>query len=121
MRRTDGISLREAFVELPSSTTVYYLDTCVWSALVKSDLTQTSFRSYFQLNDYVAALSSYTLFELSRAPRLFDDYDALFFDMKHSVWIPSLYDQTLECELENYPNKWRMRWLPVSTLSPTLS
>jgi len=114
----------DAFIELPSSKRVYYLDTCVWGTLIKSDVTKANFISYFQSNDYVAALSYFTLFEVSRAPKTFDDYDPLLFDMKYNVWIPCLYDQVIESELKSYPNRWKMRWLPVSMLvdesSPSL-
>lgn len=106
----------DLFIELPSSTRIYYLDTCVWSALNKSDVAKANLISYFQPNDYVAALSCFTLFELSRAPKAFAAYDPLFFHMRHNVWIPCLYDQVIESELKSYPNMWKMRWLPVSML-----
>jgi hypothetical protein len=106
----------DAFVELPSSARVYYLDTCVWSTLVRSDVARANFSLYFQSNDYVAALSYFTLFELSHVPKMFDDLDPLFFEMKYNVWIPCLYDQVIESELKSYPDTWNMRWLPVSML-----
>ena len=104
----------DLYVELPHSSRVYYLDTCVWSALGESDETKTRFVTHFQSNDYVAALSHFTLFELSRAPARFGDLDPLFFDMRYHVWTPCLYDQVVESELGSYPNIWTMRWLPVS-------
>lgn len=98
----------DAFIELPPRIKIYYLDTCVWSTLVKSEGAVADFTSYFRSNDYAAALSHFTLFELSRAPKAFGDYDPLFFDMKYNVWIPCLYDQVIEAELETYPDAWQM-------------
>lgn len=68
------------------------------------------------LYDYVAALSYFTLFELSRAPKAFADHDPLFSRMRYNVWIPSLRDLVIESELKNYPKAWTMRWFPVSLL-----
>lgn len=113
-RRASDTSLMDAFCELPPSAKVHYLDTCVWGTLIKSDVAKASFVSHFQSNDYVAALSYFTLFELSRAPKTFDDCDPLLFDMKYKVWIPCLYDQVIESELKSYPNAWRMRWQQLS-------
>lgn len=115
-RRASSTSLMDTFIELPSGTKIYYLDTCVWGTLIESDVTKADFISYFQSNDYAAALSYFTLFELSRAPKTFGDCDPLLYDMKYNVWIPCLYDQIIESELKSYPNAWKMRWLPVSML-----
>lgn len=106
----------DAFIELPSNTSVYYLDTCVWGTVVKSDELKANLTTYFRSNDYVAALSYFTLFELSRAPQTFSDHDPLFYELRYNIWIPCLYDQVIESELKSYPNKWKMHWLPVSLL-----
>ena len=109
-------SFIDSFIELPSSTRVYYLDTCVWGELIESEVARAAFSSHFRSNEYVVALSCYTLFELSRAPRAFREWDSLLFEMRCNVWIPYLYDQLIESEIGSYPNPWRMRWLPVSLL-----
>ena len=88
----------------------------MWGTIVKSDALKANFAAYFRSNDYVAALSYFTLFELSRAPRTFGDHDSLFYEMRYHVWIPCLYDQVIESELKSYPDTWKMRWLPVSML-----
>jgi len=106
----------DSFIEIPSSARTYYLDTCVWGALIKSDAAKAKFISYFKSNDRVAALSYFTLFELSRAPKVFAGCDPLFLQMRYNVWIPCLYDQVVESELKSYPDTWKMRWLPVSML-----
>ncbi len=106
----------DSFIELPSNARVYYLDTCVWGTLIEIDIAKANLVSYFSSNDYIAALSYLTLFELSRAPKAFADYDPLFFKMKHNVWIPCIYDQIIESELKSYPNTWKIRWLPLSML-----
>jgi hypothetical protein len=109
-------SLMDAFVELPSKISIYYLDTCVWGTIARSKELKTNFSTCFRSNDYIAALSYFTLFELSRAPKTFISHDPLFYEMRHSVWIPCLHDQVIESELKSYPKPWKMRWLPVSTL-----
>jgi len=115
-RQANEISLMDAFIELPSDICICYLDTCVWGTVARSDELKANFVTYFRSNGCVAALSYFALFELSRAPRAFNDYDSLFYEMRNNIWILCLYDQVIESELNNYPGKWKMRWLPISRL-----
>jgi hypothetical protein len=108
----DDLAFTNAFIELPSSVKTHYLDTCVWSEIVNSKKLKKSFAAYLRSDKYVAGLSYFTLFELSRAPHDFGDYDRLFFDIRQNVWLPLLLDQVTDLEIENYPSMWRMRWLP---------
>ena len=105
-----------SFARLPPDMFVYYLDTNVWGSLVKNKSTSNSCIDFFQSRDRVAALSYFTLFELSRASNMLDEFDELFFAMRNDIRIPCLYDQVVEGEVENYPNEWEMRWLPLSIL-----
>ena len=111
-----GDSLSASFVQLPLKTRVFYLDTCVWSALAKSEAARAGSIRFFQSGDRVAALSHFGLFELSRAPKVFPESDSLLRQLRHQVSIPSLYDEVIESEMGNFPRTWRMRWLSLSLL-----
>ena len=112
----------EMFIELPSTLTVYYLDTCVWSKIATSEELHNAFSKYFGSNNRIAVLSYFTLFELSRAPqRVRDAHDHLWFENRHLIWIPLFNDQLIESELREYPNMCSVLWLPVSALTDTNS
>ena len=112
----DSEPLMSSFVELPLDTRIYYLDTCVWSALAESEVAQAGCISYFQSSGRAVALSYFTLFELSRASKIFPGSDALFSQLRQQTYIPCLYDQVIESELKSFPRIWKMRWLPLSLL-----
>lgn len=105
-----------SFVHLPLNTRIYYLDTCVWSALAESEAAQAGSMSYFQSSGRAVALSYISLFELSRAPKIFPGGDSLFLQLRHQVYVPCLYDRVIESELKSFPKTWKMRWLPLSLL-----
>ncbi len=108
----NSLAYADAFIELQPSVETYYLDTCVWSEIVKSKKLKTNFAAYLRSDKYVAGLSYFTLFELSRTQHDFGDYDRLFSSIRSNVWIPLLHDEVTELEIESYPNEWKMRWLP---------
>ena len=108
--------LMAASVVLPPKTKTYYLDTCVWSSILKSRQVSDDFVTYFAPTDRVAALSSYTLQELTRATSLVDDPHALFLRARHNIYISSLMDRVVEAEVYFYPKGWTMRWIPLHRL-----
>lgn len=108
--------LESSFVPLSSRTQVYYLDTNVWSELAKQDAARQGFISLLQTHERLSAVSQYILFELSRSPVVISKLDPFFFQMRHQIIIPQLYDQVIEAELESFPLKWKMRWLPLHRL-----
>jgi hypothetical protein len=110
-------SITRGFIEIPSSITSYFLDTCVWSSLVESDKAKRGFRVYFESKNLLAGLSVFTIFELSRAERLLSDLDKLFYSMRTNIWIPLLYDEVFRLELDNYPTKIRILWMPLSLIT----
>ena len=61
-------------------------------------------------------MSAYGFFELSKAPKTFEDRDSLFFQAKELIHIPSLYDQVIDAELSSFPKIWRMQWLSLAKL-----
>ena len=109
------------FAVLPPNTRIYYLDTCVWSSLSRSDTGKADFVAYFQPTTRVAVLSLYTLFELSRASLLLDDLDCLFYVASDTIHIASFPDPLIESEVHFYRRGWRMRWLPLRLLVEEVS
>jgi len=107
----------DAFIELPSGIRTYFLDTCVWGAIVESEAIGDNFISYFVSNNHLAGLTSYTLFELSRAERLLPKLDSLFLRARYNIWLALLYDQLFDNELASYPSQPKTRWMPLSMIT----
>jgi hypothetical protein len=105
------------FIKIPESIITYFLDTCVWSELVQSEKARCGFQAYFETENLLAGLSIFTIFELSRAGKLKHDLDRLFYSMRTNVWIPLLYDELFRLELDNYPAKVSMLWMPLSLIT----
>jgi hypothetical protein len=82
----------------------YFLDTNVWSTLAVSEKATSNFSLWLKSNDSIAALSMYTIFELSRANKLHKKLDQLLTQASTRVYIPLLYDELSDLEMENYPD-----------------
>jgi hypothetical protein len=108
---------QNAFTEIPAAITTYLLDTCVWGTVVESESTMDAFVSRFESENLLAGLTSFTLFELSRAERLLPRLDSLFLGARYNVWIALLYDQLLDLELRSYPFPPQMLWMPMSMIA----
>lgn len=110
-------ALDKAFVEIPKGIKTWFLDTCVWGKIVSSEQITKKFIEYFSANNYLAGLPIYTLFELSRADKKLSGLDNLFFRMRNNIWIALLYDSLFDAELASYPNRPKIRWMPLSMLT----
>lgn len=109
--------LLSAFSFVPKTTKVYYLDTCVWSEIVSSPTYRASFLEYFDGTNRLAALSDYGLYELSRrSSNNMTKQDVFFREAKERIIIPTIFDMIIEGELNCFPKKWHMKWLPLSFL-----
>ena len=80
------------FIELPEEIRTWFLDTCVWGEVIASKQREEAFVRFFQQHDYLAGVTVYTLFELSRAHRILSDLDKLFFILRHNIWVAQIYD-----------------------------
>jgi hypothetical protein len=98
---------------MPSSKKVLYMDTCVWGMISRSEAAKSGLISFCNEHKPALAISSFTLFELSRAPQILAGIDDLLFELRHHIYIASIYDDVIESELESFPAVWRMRWLPL--------
>jgi hypothetical protein len=110
-------SIFDAFIEMPPAITTYLFDTCVWGTIVESESTTDAFVSHFQSKNLLAGITTYTLFELSRAEKLLQRLDSLFLKARYNIWIALLYDQLLNLELNSFPTPPAMRWIPMSLIS----
>ncbi len=91
----------------------------MWAEFEKAEILHSDILDYFQKENRKACLSSYALFELSKAPHKIKYRDQLFYTAKNVICIPSLYDQVIEAEINCHPRKWRMQWLPL--IHPTIN
>lgn len=105
------------FIKIPSSIRTWFLDTCVWGEIVSSENSTNKFIDYFFRKNFLAGLTTYTLFELSRLKSKLEELDNLFFKLRHNIWIAQLYDSLFDEELANYPKKSEIRWMPMSSLT----
>jgi hypothetical protein len=105
------------FSRIPESIQTWFLDTCVWGEILLTNERKNAFIAFFHDNNYLAGLTTYSLFELSQAKKLLHELDDLFYEMRHNIWIAQLYDELFESELKNYPNKPVMGWMPMSMLT----
>jgi len=105
------------FINVPNVTKTYYLDTCVWGEIAKSQTTCNKFVSFFKRNDYLAALSQYAVLELTLAKKHLRALDKLFLDMRYNICMPTLYDKVIESEINNYPKAYKLQWMPLSMIT----
>jgi len=105
------------FVDVPETIHSWFLDTNVWGSIAESTETKVSFVELMVNTNNLACLTVYSLFELSRASKIVPALDDLFFQLRHNIWIPLLYDFVYEAELSAYPHGIQMRWMPVSMLT----
>jgi len=42
---------------------------------------------------------------------------SLFFDMGYTIRVPTLYDQVIESEVDNYPKAYKLQWMPLSLIT----
>lgn len=104
-------------VEIPPATEIYYLDTCCWSPLAESESARIGVTKFFKAEKRVLALSVFTAFELTRAPKpIVDNVDNLLFSLRQHIHFAAIYDQVIESELASFPRLWRMRWLPLEAV-----
>lgn len=104
------------FQPLKKNFEIFYLDTCVWGTVIKSEKQLRDFAAFFQEKDRMAAVSIFGLFELSRSGDLTRVFSELFSKVQDRVVITSLYDDVVEGELSSFPNVWQMRWMPINLL-----
>jgi hypothetical protein len=103
-------------LEIPANKNIIYLDTCVWSLLGQSETAKSGLVKFCNEYETVLAISSFTLFELSRAPQILANVDELLFELRHHIYLASIYDDVIESELNCYPAIWRMKWLPLGSI-----
>lgn len=105
------------FIDIPEAAGRWFLDTNVWGTIAGTDALMERFVSAIRDTNNLACLTVYSLFELSRATHLLPSLDHLFFQIRHNVWIPLLYDFLYEAELAAYPHRASMKWMPISLLT----
>ncbi|MCB9154622.1 MAG: hypothetical protein H6649_11305 [Caldilineae bacterium] len=88
----------------------------MWSDIVRSQAARDGFTSYLIKNNYLAALSQFTILELTRAKKHLKSLDSLFLELRDYIWVPTLYDQVLEQEVNNYPAGCHVQWMPLTLL-----
>ena len=109
--------LLQMFVEMPTSITRWFLDTNAWGHILENEERTKGFIQFFSETNHLAGLTIYSLFELSRAERLLPGLDDLFFQLRHNIWVPLLYDYVYERELQAYPSRIHIPWMPISLLT----
>ncbi|MDH5647841.1 MAG: hypothetical protein OEZ01_17655, partial [Candidatus Heimdallarchaeota archaeon] len=105
------------FIKIPKGISTWFLDTCVWSDVISSEKTRGKFVSFFQKNNILAGITQYSLLELTRVKSLIPKMDSLFFQMRHNIWIPLLYDELFDLELQNYPNNSDILFMAMSLIT----
>lgn len=105
------------FNNIPDFITTYYLDTCVWGEIIRSEKLKEKFKNKFIGSNYLIALSQYTILEITRAKKFINPLDSLLYQLRCNVWMPSLYDQVIEMEIERYPNNYNLQWMPLSIIT----
>lgn len=109
--------LTPGFQPLSFNARTYLLDTNVWSTLASSTLAQKAFFPWLKKNNAIAALSMFSIFELSRAENKYKDFDRLLTAAAQRIFIPLLYDELLDLEMSNYPNEVELLWNPITNFS----
>jgi len=100
-----------SYTNIPTSFSIFYLDTCVWGKLLDEN-SRKRFIKYFSTGKRAIVISQATFFELSRAYyknlRIWDD---LFFELRHCLYTPPAYELVIQSELASFPEPWKMVWL----------
>jgi hypothetical protein len=110
-------TLPRMFSDIPSPIKRWFLDTNVWGKILRDAKLTQQFISTYQGSNDLLGLTVYSLFEISRVKSLISRLDKLFFDMRHNIWVPLLYDQVFEKEVDRYPNPIDIPWMPMSLLT----
>lgn len=105
------------FKPLDTKIRSYYLDTNVWSSLASSSRAMERFLLWLEENNAIAALSLFTIFELSRASVKHVDIDRLIGSAVPRIYIPLMYDELSDLEINNYPHDIELLWNPVSSFN----
>lgn len=108
---------QQAFIYIPDSIETYLFDTNVWGELAQDSTLQDEFLAHNKADNYLAGLTVYSLFELSRAENLLDKLDAFFLRARHHIWLASLYNELQDEELVDYPKSPRIQWMTISNLT----
>ena len=109
-----GIQISPGFHSLDIDAKTYFLDTNVWISLASSFKALNKFLSWLQANNAIAALSIFTVFELSRANKYLHNFDKLLTATAPRIYIPLLYDELSDLEMFNYPNEVELLWNPLT-------
>lgn len=105
------------FRQLNINARSYFLDTNVWSALAVSPKAATGFFPWLIANNAIAALSIFTVLELSRATNMHQDIDKLIASAAQRIYIPLLYDELSDLEMYSYPNEAELLWIPITSFA----
>lgn len=106
----EKLKITRGFHRLDFGARTYLLDTNVWSAIASSDRALNSFLPWLEENDAIAALSMFTIFELSRAGHKHKELDQLLTSAAQRIYIPLLYDELSDLEMSSYPNDVELLW-----------
>jgi len=112
----DNKLLSSNFSCLNDDIKVYYLDTCVWSEIASIDKSFNKFNAFFENENLVACLSTFALSELSKPTNLKNERSIFFEETKANISVPLPYDFVIESEVKNFPNDWKMQWIPLAKL-----
>ena len=114
------LKIPPGFDRLGFNARTYLLDTNVWSSIASSSQALNAFLPWLQKNDAIAALSMFTMFELSRANHMHRDFDRLLTIAAQRIYIPLLYDELSDLEMSNYPNEVELLWNPIKNHNETM-
>lgn len=106
--------ITQDFRRLDIDARSYFLDTNVWSSLASSPNCLNNFLPWLKTNNAIAALSSFTMFELSRVSQLHQTIDNLLTAAASRIYIPLFYDELSDLEMLNYPNDVELLWCPIT-------
>lgn len=109
------IQITPGFRRIDIDARTWYLDTNVWSSLASSPQSLNGLLPWLQANNAIAALSIFSIFELSRAGKLHKAVDKLLTAAAQRIYIPLLYDELSDLEMSNYPNEIELLWNPITS------
>ncbi len=109
------------FHSLDLDLKTYFLDTNVWISIASSTIATNNFLSWLNSKNAIAALSIFTVFELSRAEKYLQKFDKLLTTTAPRIYIPLLYDELSDLEMSNYPNEVELLWSPITNFGDSVS
>lgn len=112
-RKTTSNPITPGFLSLDIDASTYFLDTNVWISIASSINAMNNFLPWLQAKNAIAALSIFTVFELSRAEKYLQKFDKLLTTTAPRIYIPLLYDELSDLEMSNYPNEIELLWAPI--------